>query len=145
MPFPSLWTVNDSSHCSEQKRNGRTVLVPLFPSAAESVPLHMGRGLVNYWHQLLVEANHCEPFAGHVEKPIQTPCCLFVFAQTGGGFVLLAFPALLPSGEERGKRKTEEAQEAITCVQLKHIIYSSSNSVLQACCAVSSLFPLVEG
>lgn len=79
----------------------------LFPSAAKSVPLPMGRSPVNCWHQLLVEANHCEPFARHLEKPIQTPCCLFVSAQTGGRLVLPAFPALLRSGEERGERKAE--------------------------------------
>lgn len=47
----------------------------LFPSAAKSVPLPTGRSLVNCWHQLLVEANHCEPFARQMEKPIQIPTC----------------------------------------------------------------------
>lgn len=77
----------------------------LFPSAASPVPSPVGSNLVHYWHWLVGEANHCEPFARGMEKSIHTPPRLLLFVQTGGGLVLPALPALLPRWEERGKRR----------------------------------------
>lgn len=39
------------------------------------------------------------------KNPSQTPHCLILLVQAGGGLVLPAFPALLLSCKERGKRR----------------------------------------
>lgn len=104
MPFTSVGTVQ---FVTTLLSAGEEEEQPLFPSAASPIPSPAGSSLVNYGHQLLGKSNHCEPFARGVEKPIQTPHCLLLPVQTGGGLMLPAFPALLLSWEERGKRRTK--------------------------------------